>query len=161
MPGEETMRKLKEAMNRHDATAMAQHYAPDCTVIDPFVPQPLKGREAVRQDYADFVKGFPDLRIQVINILSKGDTVSGEFTMTGTHRGPLTSPTGEIPPTNKRIEMKGASFARVNQQGQIIEERRYYDSATMLQQLGLMPQPQMAGAGRQTSGPEVGGGQRR
>ena len=62
--------------------------------------------------------------------------------MTGTHTGPLETPTGEqIPPTNKRIDLKGAVFGRLNERGEIVEERRYYDVGTMLRQLGLVPEP--------------------
>jgi len=61
--------------------------------------------------------------------------------MTGTHTGPLESPTGEdIPPTKKRIELKAAVFGRLNDRGEIVEERRYYDVGTMLRQLGLVPE---------------------
>ena len=65
--------------------------------------------------------------------------------MPGSRRGrplpPRESPTGrQIPPTRKRVDVKGAVFAGVNDQGEIIEERRYYDVATMLRQLGLMPE---------------------
>jgi hypothetical protein len=67
-------------------------------------------------------------------------TGSAEIRLTGTHTGPLQSPTGEeIPPTNKRVEVKGAVFARLNERGEIVEERRYYDVGTMLRQLGLVP----------------------
>lgn len=38
----------------------------------------------------------------------------------------------------RRMEMRAAFFARLDSQGRIIEERRYYDVAGMLAQLGLM-----------------------
>ena len=66
---------------------------------------------------------------------------AGEVVMSGTHTGPLATPTGgEVPPTNKRIEVKGAAFVRLNGSGEIVEERRYYDVGTLLRQLGLMPE---------------------
>jgi hypothetical protein len=61
--------------------------------------------------------------------------------MTGTHTEPLDAPTGEeIPPTNKRIELKGGVFGRLNDRGEIVEERRYYDVGTILRQLGIAPE---------------------
>lgn len=145
MATEDLVRKLEDALNRHDPATLAQLYAPDCTAYDPFYPQPLKGRDAIKEDYANFVKAFPDLRMQVQNVFTKGDMACTEAVLSGTHRGGLASPNGEIPPTNKRIELNGAMSCRMNQQGQITEERRYYDTGALLQQLGLMPELQMAG----------------
>jgi len=37
--------------------------------------------------------------------------------------------------------LKGGAFTRLNERGEIAEERRYYDVATVLRQLGVMPEP--------------------
>jgi predicted ester cyclase len=49
----------------------------------------------------------------------------------------LKTPAGDIPPTNKAVSMAGAIFVRFNGQGEIEEERRYFDMASMLAQLGV------------------------
>src|SRR5206468_4322298 len=64
-----------------------------------------------------------------------------EVRFIGTHTGPLETPTGEdLPPTNKRVDLKGGVFGRLNERGEIVEERRYYDVATVLRQLGVAPE---------------------
>ena len=71
--------------------------------------------------------------------------------LTGTHTGPLETPTGdEVPPTNKRVDLKGGAFVRLNERGEIVEERRYYDVGTILRQLGIVPEkaPEPAGSRR-------------
>ena len=45
-----------------------------------------------------------------------------------------------MPPTNKRVDLKAAAFVRLNERGEIVEERRYYDVGTFLRQLGIVPE---------------------
>jgi steroid delta-isomerase-like uncharacterized protein len=139
---EEVSRNLAKAITAHDLDAVAKVYASDAVAYDPMYPEPLKGREAIKKDTADFFRAFPDLRMEISNVIEKDDRLgAGEIRMTGTHTGPLATPTGgEVPPTNKRIEVKGAGFVRLNEKGEILEERRYYDVGTLLRQLGLMPE---------------------
>jgi steroid delta-isomerase-like uncharacterized protein len=139
---EEVSRNLAKAITAHDLDAVAKVYASDAVAYDPMYPEPLKGREAIKKDTADFFRAFPDLRMEISNVIEKDDRLgAGEIRMTGTHTGPLATPTGgQVPPTNKRIEVKGAGFVRLNEKGEILEERRYYDVGTLLRQLGLMPE---------------------
>ena len=46
-----------------------------------------------------------------------------------------------IPPTGKRIAISGAEFTKHNAQGLIVDERGYFDMASFMTQLGLMPAP--------------------
>lgn len=137
-----------EAFNRHDVDAAAAFYADDCVVEDPYYPEPLRGRAAVRKDMVTFIRAFPDIRLDSIQRFEKGDLASEEVRMTGNNTGPLDSPMGEIPPTGKRFDAKGVVVVRLNDQGLIAEERRYYDTNTLLRQLELIPEPAAAGTAR-------------
>lgn len=137
---EDLAKRWTDAFNRHDARAVAAHYTQDCVAYDPFYPEPLRGRAAVEKDNADFFRAFPDLRVEVISIFEKGDRAAGEISMTGTNSGPLVTPTGEVPATGKRLDLRGVVVGRINAENLIVEERRYYDTGTMMQQLGLAPQ---------------------
>ncbi len=137
---EDPIKKLIEAWNRHDSDAMAPIYAADAVVQDPF-SGPVHGRENIKKDTDDFLRAFPDARISVpAGFLVGGDTVAAEFVMTGTHTGPLAGPTGAIPSTNRRLELRGAVFFRINAEGLITEERRHADTGSFMRQLGLTPQ---------------------
>lgn len=136
---EEFQKKSVAAINQHDPNAVAAFYAADAVVYDPTYPAPLRGREAITRDAEVFFRAFPDLKVELVSEAEKGDQGAAEFRMTGTHRGPLETPQGSIPPTNKRIDLKGVSWTRLNSQGLVIEERRYYDTATFMQQLGVTP----------------------
>lgn len=54
----------------------------------------------------------------------------------GTHQGPLQTPNEQIPPTNRRLEMRFVeAWDFVN--GKITAGRMYFDSASFMSQLGL------------------------
>ncbi|MDZ4278364.1 MAG: ester cyclase [Dehalococcoidia bacterium] len=139
MAAQFSVEKQTEALNQHDPDAFAGFYRPDAVVYDPQHPEPLKGRDAIRKDIGEFLAAFPDLNFALKTVVTSGDTVAFEGAGTGTHKGPLAGPTGAIPATNRTAEIRFAAFLRVDDQGLIAEERRYFDMAGMMQQLGIMP----------------------
>jgi steroid delta-isomerase-like uncharacterized protein len=140
---QDTSRKLADTFTKHDLDALAKLYAEDAVAYDPMYPEPLRGRAAIRKDAATFFRGFPDIRFEIISTIEKNEREGAdEVRLTGTHTGPLETPTGQdLPPTNRRVELRGAAFARLNERGEIVEEHRYYDVASVLRQLGVMPEP--------------------
>src|SRR5687767_7617579 len=133
----EQTEKQISVFNAHDADGWTNSYAENATVSDPGYPEPLRGRDAIRKDITDFFTAFPDMRFNVTDVITDGDKFVVEGTGTGTHQGPLQGPAGEIPATNKRVETKFVAIGRVDDSDLITEERRYYDQASLFQQLGL------------------------
>ena len=125
------------AINAHDATRLAASYSEDAVVRDPQYPEPLRGRAAVADDSTAFFTAFPDLRAEVTCSVVSGSTLAAEMTLAGTHAGPLTLPSGEVPPTGRPLTFAMAFFSRIDDQGLVVDERRYYDVANQLEQLGL------------------------
>ena len=134
----ETVQKVTDAVNRHDVDAFAACYTANAEVSDPAYPEVLRGRESVRKDMTDFIRALPDLQVRVQRVIDNGETCAIEVGMSGTHKGPLVLATGHVPATNKRVNVGGALIVRLDSQGLIAEERRYYDLAGMLNQLGLL-----------------------
>ena len=132
-------KSAEDAFNRHDADGFVSMFAADAVVYAPNSPDPLRRREAIRKDIDGWFTAFPDGQIKYVRILSEGDTAAVEAEMSGTNTGPLVGPMGTIPPTNRRITLQGAAIARFNAQEQILEERRYFDTASMMAQLGIAP----------------------
>jgi steroid delta-isomerase-like uncharacterized protein len=135
---EEFVRRQESAWNSHDVARIAADYATNAVVRDPAYPEPLKGTEAVKKDASDFFAAFPDLKVQVKKFIADGDTIAMEGAASGTHTGPLPLPTGLIPATNRRLEFQIGIFMTLDASGKITEERRYYDLAGQMAQLGLM-----------------------
>jgi len=127
-----------EAFNRDDPAGFAALYAEDAIVHDPQYPQPLSGRAAVEQDVADVRRAMPDARFTLGAVMQDGASVAFEYGLSGTHLGPLSLPDGELAPTGRKLELPGAVFARLDAEGFVVEERRYFDVASMLAQVGLI-----------------------
>lgn len=114
-----------EAFNRHDVNALSRLYDDEAELADPWYPEPLKGREAIREDAENLFTAFPDLRGEIFGQTGSGDTIALEVRLSGTQTGPLTTPRGGVPPSNKRMTLIGASFRRFSEHGLVLEERRY------------------------------------
>jgi steroid delta-isomerase-like uncharacterized protein len=101
------------------------------------------GTQRVIQSGSDYLaasKGwavaFPDAQATFDQAYASGDTAILEVTWRGTHLGPLQTPTGAIPATNKKIEIRACLIVTVTDQ-KVRAARHYFDMVTMLTQLGL------------------------
>lgn len=139
MAAAEVTRAWVEAINRHDPAGFAALYAPNAIVRDPQYAEPLEGRDAIQRDMETFFTAFPDLQAEVRGVLEAGDSYASEGRFTGTHEGPLATPTGDVPASGKRMAFAGAGFYRLDAKGRILEENRYYDLTGFLAQLGITP----------------------
>jgi steroid delta-isomerase-like uncharacterized protein len=136
---ENSIRKHVEAFNAHDPRQWASHYVEDVVIEDPYYPEPLKGREAAEKDMADLFRAFPDAKIEVEKIIAKDHSFAAEFTIRGTHTGELELPMGKFEATNRHVEFKASVIGGLDDDGNIVEEHRYFDLATQMSQLGLKP----------------------
>jgi steroid delta-isomerase-like uncharacterized protein len=87
--------------------------------------------------------GFPDGRVKIDNVIASGDHVVLQFTGEGTQTGPLKSPMGEIPATGRSISLKLCDVNEIRD-GQIHSVQSYFDSISMLMQLGVLPEVAVA-----------------
>lgn len=98
-----------------------------------------EGPEGYKQCLKLWTTAFSDARVEITNLIASGDWVAVEFTGKGTHQsGPLIGPKGPIPPTGKSIDLSFCEIFRVKS-GKISLARLYFDAATMMRQLGLLP----------------------
>jgi steroid delta-isomerase-like uncharacterized protein len=138
---EQTGKRWIEQFDKKDLHGLMALYSENCVNAQPHLPQPIKGKKATEEDLNGFFKAFPDGKLVATQTLVTGDTLAMEWTYTGTQTGPLVGPTGTIPPSGKRVSLKGAEFIRVDSQGLIVDERGYFDLVSFMTQLGVMPQP--------------------
>jgi predicted ester cyclase len=90
------------------------------------------GREGAAAVVSEFRQGFSDLHAVITSEVAQDDRVAMTLLLTGTHDGELTG----IHATEERIELPIAIVTRVAER-QIVEDREYYDTATLMAQLGL------------------------
>ena len=133
---ERVVRQFHESWDMRDPDRGARVIADDCRFEDVARAELLPGTDAYKADYHRWREAFPDGECKVENVIVSGDWAVVEFRNTGTHTGILRSSLGDFAPTGKRAEVRYCSVMRV-QDGKVVEGRDYYDSATIVRQLGL------------------------
>jgi steroid delta-isomerase-like uncharacterized protein len=130
-------RDLYEAFNQRDVNIHLAHDNEDVEIISVTFGQTFKGHQGVAEFINGWMTAFPDGKVEITSVVADDRCAVVEFTARGTQSGPLKSPAGEIPPTNKKIDLK---FCDVHtfRDGKLSQTRAYFDSATMLRQLGLI-----------------------
>lgn len=126
------------ALNAHDLSSLGKDAAPGYTFEGPGLPGPVgPGEEA--SYLQGFLDAFPDLHFELTHRIAQGDFVVVNWVGTGTHQGPLRTPSGDSVPATGR---KGATFGSNTMEfenGKVLRNRSYWDMVAFLAQLGLMP----------------------
>ena len=129
------------AWNAHDVERAAMVFPEEVVWIDTGSPQPVKGRDGIRQYLQGWFTAFPDIKITVRNRVATEDQVAAELEFVGTNTGALQlGPGASIPATGKTVHGRGTYFVRFKD-GKPVEVHSYPDLAGMMMQLGLMPMP--------------------
>ncbi len=129
--------------NEGDMRAAEEAMHPDCSVSYPNVPGYIKGIDALKEYNRVTRLAFPNFKMSVYDFVVVDDRIISFWSLNATNSGPLTSPIGELPPTNEQIRVSGIAVARVAD-GKIIEDVAYFDTAEMLRQLGFRLVPPRA-----------------
>lgn len=132
-------RRLYEAWNERKFDELADAMAPDGKILVAGTGDVFEGREGALQYNKSWYDGFPDGKVTIDNLIASGDSVVVEFTGHGTHTGPLTTSSGEIPATGRSITMKLCDVIEFRD-GKVVSQRTYLDSGSMMAQLGLIPE---------------------
>ncbi len=134
---ESLFQQWQQAVDHQYIETFASLYAHDALLHVPLAPEPLKGRKAIQQYEGAIYAAFPGARITVRSFFPGIDAVAVEWDYTGKNSGPLTGPAGQVAATNRVATIHVASFLRYDADGLIAEEHRYYDSHSLMRQLGL------------------------
>jgi steroid delta-isomerase-like uncharacterized protein len=135
----DVIRKWTEAYNSGDVDRIAALFAPDAQVRHVFYAEPLQGRQGVRDAEAPLFSAFSDFTWACTDVAASpnSDVLGLEWMVTAKNTGALPTPGGVLPPTGRTVEIRGASMIRVNGDGLIASEHRYFDVASMMAQLGM------------------------
>jgi steroid delta-isomerase-like uncharacterized protein len=128
----ELHRAVYEAVQSRDFDRLREIYHADCRYVTGDGVE-RRGVDAVLASVETFTSAFPDLSIEVRHHHLPGEGVSiVEYSFAGTHEGELEG----IPATGRRMEVVACSVAEIHG-GQIHRERDYYDTLSLMRQLGL------------------------
>ena len=133
-----------DAWTAHDPAAVVGYMTDDVVYIDLGVGERMDGQSAVSEFAASMQPNFSsDYRFDLDRVLIDGDSYAAEWTMSGTHDG--ADEQRGLPATGRRFEIPGVSVGRLRD-GKIAENKDYYNLASFLMQVGLMPAPETAPA---------------
>ena len=97
----------------------------------------IQGLEDVLVAWKGWARALPDSRASFDRETVSGNTAIFEITWRGTQSGPLQLPHKELPPTNRKIELRGCQVVEVSG-AKVQAIRHYFDMVTFLGQLGAM-----------------------
>jgi steroid delta-isomerase-like uncharacterized protein len=94
---------------------------------------PLRGPEGFKPFFLKFREAFPDIEVNIDDIIAEGDTVATRCTVRATHRGDSLG----IEATQRPVEFTGMTMLRVKD-GQIAEAWNNFDFLKLFQQIGAV-----------------------
>jgi predicted ester cyclase len=106
-------------------------------------PVAARDRESMKHFIETFTKTFPDHHHAIEDLIAEVDKVVMRCTLTATHKGQFPGFL-EMPPTGKSICQRQIHILRV-QDGKLVEHWVVRDDLAMMQQLGLIPTPELTG----------------
>jgi predicted ester cyclase len=125
-----------EAFEAHDMDRFVSFMSESVLDHVPGRSEPLKGREAVREDNIGFLAIYPDVTYEITQIFGSGDMVCAQGVVKGTNTGPIPGPDGkQLPPTNKSFRVPACFVVRI-EDGKISEIYEYLDRLEFSTQLG-------------------------
>jgi predicted ester cyclase len=113
-----------------DPELMVQVHAADCRIVAGGAE--LVGREALRAMETTFHAAFPDWKRDHTQVVIGDGAIAFRWHATATHTGPYLGHA----PTNRRIDIEGASFLTIRG-GEIVESVVVADPAAISAQLGI------------------------
>ena len=128
-------RWLFEVWGNGDVAAAEELLHPDLVDHNAAPGQP-SGREGDLWAARQVRTAFPDLGFTADVVFESGDLVTGRWTMTGTHTGPLEML--GLPPTGRPVTMTGQEIFRVAD-GRFVEVWHLEDIGALMRALDLEP----------------------
>ncbi|MFF2654235.1 ester cyclase [Streptomyces sp. NPDC058045] len=136
-PRPELKAKARELAARtfdeHDLTALDDLARPDARWHLPGRPE--LGNDGFKELMLHLWQAKPDLRVEILDLVSEGPYIACRVGFTGTHRGELMG----IPPTGRRVEMEEVLVQRWDDEGRLVTFHQEADYLGMLGQLGVVP----------------------
>lgn len=124
--------KWIEAYNSHNANMAASLYDENAVNFQLPWNKSVSGREAIRSTYVNVFKAFPDIHLDVENLVIEALWVVVEWRFSGTMKGEFA---GQSPNGNS-FAMRGCEVFQIVR-GKILNQCGYWDKATMFTQLKI------------------------
>jgi steroid delta-isomerase-like uncharacterized protein len=124
------------AYNEKNWNEMRDLLAADAVYDEKATSRRLEGSGQIIEALQGWAQAFPDSKGTFIREFISNDSVVLELVWKGVHTGPLQTPTGAIPASNKPIEVPACEIFRV-EGGKVRSATHYFDMLTLLNQIGV------------------------
>ena len=123
-----------EVFNQGNVALIDELIAPEAIDHEKFPGVEGSAREVARYFVTHIRSAFPDLHLQVHDLLAEGDKVVGRISMSGTHQGEFMG----IEATGRAMTVNAIDIVRFAN-GKAVEHWAITDIMGMMQQLGVVP----------------------
>src|SRR5258706_3143071 len=140
MNNEQIIRTAYELAEKVDVKGWTQCFTPDGTFTDMSIGVTYRGPDGptgLGKTVEVYAKAFPDMHRELYRFFSIGDVVVVELALQGTHKGPLPTPMGILPPTGKRMDAPCCDVFRIVN-GKIQSFDCYPSGTVIFAQLGVL-----------------------
>jgi steroid delta-isomerase-like uncharacterized protein len=117
-----------------DIPGIVSYYTDEITWHPVPEERTYRGKQEVGEFFTAFFGAIPDMDFVLTTKIARGNFISEEFRMRGTHRGRYFG----IPPTNKPVELYGMSMARWRG-ARLHADEFIFDRVVLMEQLGTLP----------------------
>jgi steroid delta-isomerase-like uncharacterized protein len=129
------MNRLYELINAGDIDGFGELLAEDFVEHEE-LPGLEPSKQGVKQLFHMYRAAFPDLRMDVQDLLVSGDKAVARVRATGTHQGEFLG----MPATGKSVDVQLIDITRFGDDGLAREHWGVFDALALMQQLGAIPQ---------------------
>jgi len=129
-----TMRSTYERISAGDIDGFGDLLADDFVEHEE-VTDRLPTKEGTLEFFRYLLTAFPDLRMDVDDLIAGDDKAVARVTATGSHQGEFMG----IPPTQAQARMQIIDIMRFNESGLVCEHWGLADMLSLMQQLGVVP----------------------
>jgi predicted ester cyclase len=126
------IRDYFKAFLAKDAEWFRKHIEPGFRRHDPGLPFEVVGPEGVERLADLLLPAFPDMKLDLEDVIAEGEKVLMRLTIRGTHKGELTG----IAPTGRPIEVMVLDLFHIRNR-KLHEHWALFDNLGMLRQLGV------------------------
>ena len=137
MTNEQLIRKAYEVAEKVDIKGWVDCFTPDGAFTDMSINVTYRGPAELGKTVEVYAKAFPDMHRELFRFFNVGDIVVVELALQGTHRGPLPTPMGVVPPTGKRMDAPCCDVFRIAD-GKIKTFNCYPSGTVIFSQLGIL-----------------------
>jgi steroid delta-isomerase-like uncharacterized protein len=131
-----TMRNAYERINAGDIAGFGELVADDFVEHEggPGLPPT---REGTLEFFQILLAAFPDMRMDIEDLIASDDKTVARVKFTATHQGEFMA----VPPTGTSVEIQLIDIMRFDDAGLVCEHWGVTDMLSLMQQIGVVPAP--------------------